>query len=101
MHFRWKYALSHYMVLTNIHVFIICNDCIRLHTFQNVKRSQNFDRPTGCEMQIYLNLKYRVSPSPPKKTGHYLILCNVKAIKAIVHSEMTNFDFDYAQVALT
>jgi hypothetical protein len=43
-------------------------------------------------------LKYRV---PPQKTGHYLILCNVKAIKAIMHSEMTNFDFDYAQVALT
>ena len=99
MHFRWKYALSHYMVLTNIHVFIIWNDCIRLHTFQNVKRSQNVDRPTGCEMQIYL--KIPGAPPPKKKTGHHLILCNVKAIKAIMHSEMTNFDFDYAQVALT
>jgi NADPH-dependent ferric siderophore reductase len=84
------------MVLTTIHVFIIWNDCIRLHTFQNVKRSRNVDRPTGCEMQIYLKI-----PGVPQKTGHYWILCNVKAIKAIMHSEMTNFDFDYAQVALT
>ena len=45
MHFRWKYALSHYMVLTNIQVFFIWNDFIRLHTFQNGKRSQNVDRP--------------------------------------------------------
>jgi hypothetical protein len=81
MHFRWKYALSHYMVLTTIQVFFIWNDFIRLHTFQNGKRSQNVDRPTSCEMQIYL--KYRVSL---KKTGHYLISCNVKAIKAIMHS---------------
>jgi hypothetical protein len=74
MHFRWKYALSHYMVLTTIQVFIIWNDFIRLHTFQNGKRSQNVDRLTSCEMQIYLKI-----PGVPPKTGHYLISCNVRA----------------------
>jgi hypothetical protein len=74
MHFRWKYAFSHYMVLTTIQVFIIWNDFIRLHTFQNGKRSKNVDRPQVAKCKS--TLKYRVSP---QKSGHYLISCNVKA----------------------
>jgi hypothetical protein len=45
-------------------------------------------------------VQYYILPGVPKKTGHCLISCNVKAIKAIamkwrsLHWERTNLDFD-------